>query len=248
MQEDREALLREHLPTMTAVAFVDLLGTVSATSASAIGSIPSLRQGNAIETIWQFLGDICQIDPCLRVSGGSDSLFLFRQDFRQLLPLVVALFQISCLTRGFRIRGGIEIGNVYGLKEDVARRLQAIRNMTIPPDLYGDGITGAVLAERKLRGSRLVLGTTLAGQLRQVRFDEVAHLLVEREEGIVEVNWTNSDYTRAVFERLNALNQYSPPEETLRYGFGRYADDPTDDYSKVMIGLGVEWGILRLQP
>lgn len=237
-------LLRAHLPQMTAVAFIDLLGTTKATSQ--IG-LEQVIHGNSLETIWNFLGDLCQVYPGIQVSGISDSLVIFRQDFSKLLPMIVALFQICCLTRGFRIRGGLEIGNVFGVGRELERRVRqgAIPNMIIPQYIYGDAITGAVLAERTLKGSRLVLGKTLTSSLQRAELFEPQQIFVNRDGGIVEVNWTDQEYTSAIFTELNRINRYSGPEETLEYGFRRYLESPEDDYSKVMIGLGSEWGVLR---
>src|SRR6185503_17358205 len=100
------------LKNVNCVAMVDLLGTTEKTTKV---DFEQLRQGNDLATIWWFIAHLCKIDPELKVSGISDSLVLARWDFTKLLPMLVALFQISFLTRGFRVRAGIEIGNAYGV-------------------------------------------------------------------------------------------------------------------------------------
>lgn len=234
------------LQTANAVAYIDLLGTTEATSNESASE--QISHGNKLRTIWGFLADICKIEPQIEVSGISDSLVIFRQDFTKLLPLVVALFQISCLTRGFRIRAGIEIGNVYGSGSHLGKKLTegTIKNMIVPQYLYGDAITGAVLAEKKLKGSRLVLGATITKMIENMAFEKLRPLLIKREDGVIEVKWTETEYTRDIFTALNKLDCYTKPEDTIEYGFKQYLRYPNDDYSKMMVGLGVEWGILKV--
>ncbi len=229
------------------VAYVDMLGTTEKTK---VVDEEMFRQGRDLSTVWWFLAHIAKTDEQLSISGVSDSLLMIRHDFEKLVPLLIALFQISFITRGFRIRAGVEIGSVYGpddFHDDFIPFIKEneLTNITVPKYIIGDAITGAVLAERKLKGSRIVVGPKLEKRIK-IKGTKLGNIFINREsENVMEIKWIDSTLTDSIFNELNETKKFTRPyPELIKNRFNSFLQNPDDDYSKIMIGLGVEWGIL----
>jgi hypothetical protein len=138
----------------TYVAFIDMLGVSEATKKP---TMEQILKGNELETISEFVSDLCRIYPKINAYGFSDSHVLISNSFDDLILFLILLFQISVIMRDFRLRAGIEIGNCHYYEVKVPPK-----NYISLPFLYGDALTGAYEAEKTLKGSRIVCGYLLS--------------------------------------------------------------------------------------
>jgi len=252
----------EMIRNATGVAFVDVLGTKDASlNALALngGDARMISKLVEISTLYGFIARICEIDSALYATAFSDSVCIVRDGWERLILDIIALFQISCLTNEFRIRAGIEIGNVYGkasLQDGLAQLMEErnINNFNIPEYYFGDAITGAAVAERRLNGSRISFGDTITSiidKYKKYLLVEINDLFIARNDGtkmFYEVNWMRPEATVAIFDQLNKLERFTRPNDTLPFARKRWSQVPTDEYCKTMSELAYEFvGEVRSQ-
>jgi hypothetical protein len=239
------------LRTAITVAYIDILGTKDATYNALVSDEKIWKmfdKGLEISTVFNFVEILCECDKSIYATTFSDSILLINSNFTELMPYIMTLFQISCLIREFRIRAGIEIGNAYPGEFTLKRKLPD--NFTLSRYFYGDAITGAVEAERRLKGSRIILGDLLSKVIIEKKgflTNEQSHLLISREESgrkFYEINWFDTKATETIIDQMNRIDNISDPTESLEIRIRNWLEHPNDEHSKIMLGLCYELGFI----
>ena len=186
----------------TYVAFVDMLGVAEETKQP---SLAQIYKGKELETVSEFISDLCRIYPKINAYGFSDSHVLISGSFDDLALFLIVLFQISGIVRDFRLRAGIEIGNYndYAVKQPPA-------NYTSLPILYGDALTGAVKAEECLKGSRITCGPSLSKCIEQKLLPIDTNLAGLLKKTILshKEDWAPFENLKGVTVPVKAIDKY----------------------------------------
>jgi hypothetical protein len=253
--EDRENFILG----MNTVLFIDLLGVTKATKMTADPSITTPLTD--LEFLWDtYLENLAEVYSEITIFGGSDSIIIVGQNYHEMFKVAAWIFQICWIVRGAKMRAGLDIGNLMPSKnyqKKLDKKGRVPDNFYQPPYYIGDALTHAVLAERKLRGNRIVIGKELNRHLEKynINYPNI-YLWKESPCFPFEVRWDKIKLAREVHKKLlgkfpkiyknyygidSIKNQFNACKELVG------SSDITNEekkYYKKMIKLGKAWNLL----
>jgi hypothetical protein len=255
--EDRE----DFILTMSTVLFIDLLGVTEATKVTASTSV--ITPLVDLEFLWDtYLRNLAEVYPEITIYGGSDSIIIVGGNYHEIIKIAAWIFQICWVVRRVKMRAGIDIGNFTTSKnyqKSLDKANKATDNFYQPPYYIGDGLTHAVLAEKKpLKGNRIAIGEELQRHLEQYNQTHPDVNLWREEAGFpFEIRWDKIELAYEVQKKMVSKfpvvyrNYFD--SDSIKHNFNNCLtlvtnpeiSEPEKAYYRKMIDIGKAWGILE---